>query len=133
MSDSKTNIIEDNLILMVVFVLTLILLIMIWARPELTENEGFMYLATGIIITGLVNGIIQKTNTQQQRSNERVTETLAAAASTPAATAPLPTKVDEVIVETKNTTVNSDVKSEPTSDQLAAERPWPAWVDAPTG
>lgn len=128
MSDRIIRIIEENLILLVVFVLTLFILIMIAVDPLLTENEGFMYLATGIIITGLVNGIIQKNNASQQRSNEKVTETLATAAS---ASQSQPAK--EVVVETQNTTVNSNEQPQSTGDRPAAESPRPSWVDSPAG
>ena len=121
--------IEENLILVAVFILTLIVLLMIWNDPTLTENEGFMYLATGIIITGLINGIVNKTNADQQRSQSATIQTLATAATSTSA----PPKVDELVVESGTTTVNTNGQSQPTGDQPPAASPRPAWVDAPIG
>lgn len=123
------KIIEDNLILVAVFILTLIVLIMIWDDPILTENEGFMYLATGIIITGLINGIVNKNNADQQRSQSETIQTLAAAATTPT-----PTKSpDELIVQTESTTVNSNEQPKSGRDQPAPESARPAWVEGSDG
>lgn len=130
MLDRVFKIVEDNLILIAVFILTITILLMIRDQPLLTDNEGFMYLATGIIITGLVNGIIQKTNTQQQRSNEKVTQTMADALAT-SAPVPLPSvKPSEVVIKTDQTKVNSNEQPEPSSDRPVVASPRPSWVES---
>lgn len=125
MFDRALGIIEENLILIAVFILTITILLMIRDEPTLTDNEGFMYLATGIIITGLVNGIIQKNNERQQRSNAETVQTLATAnAAMPAAAA---IQAEPTVIETETVTVNTN--EQPTSYQQTAGSARPSWVD----
>lgn len=122
------DILEENLILIAVFILTVFVLGMIKQDPTLTENEGFMYLATGIIITGLVNGIIQKNNERQQRSQAETVQTLATANAN--ANAPALSPVAEAVtIEAEQTTVNTHERIEPRSNQQAVGSSRPAWVD----
>lgn len=128
MFNKVLSIIEENLILIAVFILTVFVLGMIKQDPTLTENEGFMYLATGIIITGLVNGIIQKNNERQQRSQAETVHTLATAnanASTPA----LSSVAESVTIEAEQTTVNTNEQHEPIRNQQTVGSSRPAWVD----
>lgn len=128
MFDRILGIIEENLILIAVFVLTITILLMIRDEPTLTDNEGFMYLATGIIITGLVNGIIQKNNERQQKSNAETVQTLATAnASMPAAAAPA--SPESITIETETALVNANVQPQPSSGQQTAGSTRPSWVE----
>lgn len=125
MFDRALGIIEENLILIAVFILTITILLMIRDEPTLTDNEGFMYLATGIIITGLVNGIIQKNNERQQKSNAETVQTLATAnAAMPAASN---IQTEPTVIETETVMVNTN--EQPTSHQQTAGSPRPSWVD----
>lgn len=129
MFDRVVGIIEENLVLIAVFVLTLIILNMIGGTPALTDNEGFMYLATGIIITGLVNGIIQKNTDRQQKSNAETVQTLATAnASMPVAPV-VPASPESVTIETETALVNANVQSQPSSHQQTAGSARPSWVE----
>lgn len=125
MFDRALSVIEENLILIAVFILTITILLMIRDEPTLTDNEGFMYLATGIIITGLVNGIIQKNNERQQRSNAETVQTLATAnAAMPAAAA---IQAEPTVIETETVMVNTN--EQPTNHQQTAGSTRPSWVD----
>lgn len=119
---------EENLILIAVFILTITILRMIRDSPALTENEGFMYLATGIIITGLVNGIIQKNSSDQQKSQSETVQTLATAAanSTPMMAAS-PEKTEVVNITADKANVNE--QPQPIGDQSPPASPRPSWVD----
>lgn len=130
MFDRALNIVEENLVLIAVFVLTLIILNMIGGTPALTDNEGFMYLATGIIITGLVNGIIQKNTDRQQKSNAETVQTLATAnASMPTPSATIPPVTDSVVIETETALVNTNEQPKPTGNQQTAGSTRPSWVE----
>lgn len=130
MFDRVVGIVEENLVLIAVFVLTLIILNMIGGTPALTDNEGFMYLATGIIITGLVNGIIQKNTDRQQKSNAETVQTLAAATMSTAPVQPVvPPAADSVVIETETALVNANVQSQPSGHQQTAGSARPSWVE----
>jgi len=125
--DRILEIVEENLILIAVFILTVFVLGMIKDDPSLTENEGFMYLATGIIITGLVNGIIQKNNERQQRSQAETVQTLAAANAKPPALSPV---AENVTIEADQTTVNTNERVEPSRSEPPVGSSRPSWLDA---
>ena len=130
MFDRALNIVEENLVLIAVFILTLIILNMIGGTPALTDNEGFMYLATGIIITGLVNGIIQKNTDRQQKSNAETVQTLAAATMATTPTQPvIPPVTDSVVIETETALVNTNEQSKPSSNRQDAGSARPSWVE----
>lgn len=125
------EIVEENLILIAVFILTVFVLGMIKDDPTLTENEGFMYLATGIIITGLVNGIIQKNNERQQRSQAETVQTLASANAGSVAERQAPPAVAEnVTIETETTTVTSNDQPQPSRSEPPVGSSRPSWLDA---
>lgn len=130
MFDRALNIVEENLVLIAVFILTLIILNMIGGTPTLTDNEGFMYLATGIIITGLVNGIIQKNTDRQQKSNAETVQTLAAATMATTPTQPaIPPVTDSVVIETETALVNTNEQPKPSSNRQDAGSARPSWVE----
>lgn len=53
MSDRR-KITSEHLILIGLFVLSLIVLGMIYLKPELTKDQGFMVLAQAIVVSGLI-------------------------------------------------------------------------------
>lgn len=130
MFDRVLGLIEENLVLIAVFILTLIILNMIGGTPALTDNEGFMYLATGIIITGLVNGIIQKNTDRQQKSSAETVQTLAAATMATTPTQPaIPPVTDSVVIETETALVNTNEQPKPSSNRQDVGSARPSWVE----
>jgi hypothetical protein len=106
---------------------------MIWAKPELTQNQGFMLLAQAIIISGLIGAVAaffftaskegadkNKTIADMSRASATLAETAAAAVPDKPAGAPA---ADVPIVETPAgpAVATADVGAAPAGGELPPE------------